>query len=336
MSDPHGQHPTAPVAWRLASPPHAPGAVSLIELHGDVSAAFAACGVAPVKPGAVQVRDVLGIDQALVARWSETFATLMPHGGVAVTRLLCEALTSRGIAPSTRRDHPRSRFPEASSMLEARMLDALTRATSPLAIDLLLDQPRRWREAAWSDAESDSAHRDERDRTLQRLIDPPLVAAIGPANVGKSTLVNALARRSVSVVADQPGTTRDHVGVLLELDGLVIRYMDAPGIRDATDAAEAAAIDAALRAASAADLILEVLDAATPFTMPASLASLPRLRVQTRLDLHPGPLAGPAPDIRLTRMQASPDTALPDLSRLIRERLVPSAMLESPQPWRWE
>jgi hypothetical protein len=35
-------------------------------------------------------------------------------------------------------------------------------------------------------------------------------------------------------------------------------------------------------------------------------------------------------------MQALPDATLPTLSRLIRERLVPSAMLESPTPWRWE
>ncbi len=53
---------------------------------------------------------------------------------------------------------------------------------------------------------------EARDRVLRRLIDPPLVVAIGPPNIGKSSLLNALAGRSVALVADEAGTTRDHVG----------------------------------------------------------------------------------------------------------------------------
>lgn len=336
MSDLRGQSLTAPATWRLASPPHAPGAVSLIELRGDLDEVFRRCSLSLVAVGEVRLRRVMGIDDALIARWSDSFATLMPHGGIAVTRLICDALTACGVEPDSSEPDPRSRCPEASTLIEARMLEALTRAASPLAVDLLLAQPDRWKAAGRDDLAWLDASQDERDRALQRLIDPPLVAAIGPPNVGKSTLVNALARRGVSVVADQPGTTRDHVGVLLDLEGLVIRYMDAPGIRETTDPIEAAAIDAAIRASLGADLILELVDASSNFTLPEPLRHLPRLRVRTRFDLHPGPLAGPEPEIRLESMHLTPDVNLVALTRRIRESLVPASMLESPEPWRWE
>lgn len=64
------------------------------------------------------------------------------------------------------------------------------------------------------------------------------VAIIGPPNVGKSTLLNALAGRDAAIVSDVPGTTRDIVEVRLDLDGYVVVLADTAGQRETDDAIE--------------------------------------------------------------------------------------------------
>jgi tRNA modification GTPase len=245
----------------------------------------------------------------------------MPHAGRAVLRGLAAALERAGIAEG--RLDPRAVYPEAGSLLEARMLDALARAASPMAIDLLLAQPERW--AMDPGAATDGA----RDRVLRRLIDPPLVVAIGAPNIGKSSLVNALAGRRVALVADEPGTTRDHVGVLIDAGGVVIRYVDTPGIRAAADGIEAEAAAIAERLVGSADLVLRCGDAgAAPPEAPGRGESLV---VATRMDLgRPGWRAEAA-------TSALTGEGLPGLVAAIRERLVPAALAADPAPWRfWE
>jgi hypothetical protein len=309
-----------PAAWTLASPPGV-GAIAVIHLRGDIDAAFGACGIRPVPVGGVALRDLLGIDRGVVARWAPDICQLMPHAGPAVIRLLLEALTSRGI-PEDRSPDPRALYPEARSEFDARALAAVARARSPLAVDLLLAQHDLW---SRPDAVSDP----ERDRVLRRLIDPPLVAAVGASNIGKSTLANALAGRSVSIVADEPGTTRDHVGVMLDLGGLVVRYVDTPGLRQGADALEREAVDAAMEVAKSADLLLACGDATAP--PPDVLPNVDRLTVALRSDLGP-------PGFRADAcVSAARGEGLAELSAAIRERLVPAAMLQREQAWKfWE
>jgi len=237
--------------WSLQTPAGALGPVAVVLLTGDVDRAFQTLGIRGVRVGQVAVRDLAGIDTGVVARWAEDSAHLMPHGGPAVIRALLDRFRAAGLREA-RSIAPRSAYPEARDDVEARMVDTLARAASPLAIDLLLDQPRRWRAAGSEARELPQEHAS----ILRRLIDPPLVVAVGPPNVGKSTLVNALAGRRVAIVADQPGTTRDHVGVTLDLAGLVVRYVDTPGVRDAADVIEHEATDLAMALATSADLLL--------------------------------------------------------------------------------
>jgi GTP1/Obg family GTP-binding protein len=119
-------------------------------------------------------------------------------------------------------------YPEASDRFEALMLAALARAQSPLAIDLLLDQPRRWRRirrARRQLSEEDLA----RSTRLNRLIEPPVAVLAGQPNVGKSTLSNALLGRAMSIAYDMPGTTRDYTAGWIDLAGLVVSWHDTPG-----------------------------------------------------------------------------------------------------------
>src|SRR5262245_54898779 len=83
--------------WTLATPPGA-GAVAIVQRRGDIDGALAACGIAGVSVGEVRLRDLVGVDRGIVARFVPGMCQLMPHGGVAVVRALLAELAGRGIA----------------------------------------------------------------------------------------------------------------------------------------------------------------------------------------------------------------------------------------------
>jgi tRNA modification GTPase len=131
------------------------------------------------------------------------------------------------------------------------------------------------------------AHRGE------RLREGLTVAIAGPPNVGKSTLFNYLARREAAIVSPYPGTTRDAIEIHLDLGGYPITVVDTAGIRDAVDPVEQEGIERARARASAADLVLWVVDASDP-AAAASSAESPhtgRWLIRNKIDLLD---AGPA------------------------------------------
>jgi tRNA modification GTPase len=90
------------------------------------------------------------------------------------------------------------------------------------------------------------------------------VAIGGAPNAGKSSLLNALARRDVAIVSDEPGTTRDVLEVKLELNGLAVILTDTAGIRAAVGKVEEEGIKRAIARMRAADLVLWLMDATDP------------------------------------------------------------------------
>jgi len=108
------------------------------------------------------------------------------------------------------------------------------------------------------------------DRHLQdggrgeRLREGIAVAILGPPNAGKSTLLNALARRDVAITSAVAGTTRDVVEVHLDLGGYPVIVADTAGLRASDDPIEAEGIRRALRRAEAADLRIAIYDLARP------------------------------------------------------------------------
>ena len=307
-------------------------AIAMIALAGDVDAAWAALGWKAIEPGAVRRRDLSRIDGVVVARFGPRHGAIFPHAGPAVLRAVLNGLEAAGLRRAERGLPARDSYPEARDDLEAKMLDALARAASALAVDLLLDQPRRWRDVP---ADGDLAARSGR---LNRLIDPPLVAILGRPNIGKSTLLNALAGEPAARVADEPGTTRDHVGVTLDLGGVVVHYLDTPGIFDPGDPRagpldrEAAGL--ALAAAAHADLLLLARDPGTAWIEPATLGlptATPVLRLLLRADLragHDGEADGLAVSVHTGQGLAA-------LVEALGERLVPRADREHPGRWRF-
>jgi len=80
------------------------------------------------------------------------------------------------------------------------------------------------------------------------------VAIVGAPNVGKSTLLNALAGRDAAITSEYAGTTRDVIEVRMDLDGLPVTLLDTAGLRDTTDHVEGLGIALARSRAADADL----------------------------------------------------------------------------------
>lgn len=96
----------------------------------------------------------------------------------------------------------------------------------------------------------------------ERLRDGLVVAIAGPVNVGKSTLINQLARREVAIVSPHAGTTRDLIEVQLDLDGYPVTVIDTAGIRETSDPVEQEGVRRARARAGEADLVLWLADSA--------------------------------------------------------------------------
>jgi tRNA modification GTPase len=94
----------------------------------------------------------------------------------------------------------------------------------------------------------------------ERLRDGLVVAIAGPPNVGKSTLMNQLARREVAIVSPHAGTTRDVIEVQLDLDGYPVTVIDTAGIRETDDPVEQEGVRRARARADDADLVLWLAD----------------------------------------------------------------------------
>ncbi|WP_407186442.1 tRNA uridine-5-carboxymethylaminomethyl(34) synthesis GTPase MnmE [Bradyrhizobium centrosematis] len=104
----------------------------------------------------------------------------------------------------------------------------------------------------------------------ERLRDGLVVAIAGEPNVGKSTLINQLARREVAIVSPHAGTTRDVIEVQLDLDGYPVTLIDTAGIRETDDPVEQEGVRRARARAEDADLVLWLVEpgqAIDPSTM---------------------------------------------------------------------
>ena len=178
---------------------------------------------------------------------------------------------------------------DAATEIEREILAYIPLARTDLAIQTLLAQSDAWKhlEQLTPPELRVLAATMLADRSLSALLYPPRIAIAGIPNVGKSTLANQLFAQERSITADIPGTTRDWVGEIANIDGLAVLLIDTPGIRLTDDPIESQAIQRGGDELRAADLVILVLDATVPLEPDQSemLAQFPdALRVNNKSD----------------------------------------------------
>ncbi len=150
------------------------------------------------------------------------------------------------------------------------------------------------------------------DKRGERLRDGYRVVIAGPPNAGKSSLLNALARRDVAIVSEEAGTTRDAIEVHLDLGGIPVVVTDTAGLREADGAVEREGIRRTLARVEDADLVLWIVAANEPQLSPNSPPTPARdaqlLRVLNKVDLAPTARLGDA-----MRLSAKTGEGLPEL-----------------------
>ena len=163
-------------------------------------------------------------------------------------------------------------------------------------------------------------HLNDRHRG-ERLREGFTVALLGAPNAGKSSLLNALAKREAAIVDPTPGTTRDVIEVQLDLGGYPVTLADTAGLRESADSIENEGIRRALARAEQADLKLLVFDGSRSGDLdPATIALVDEtsLVVMNKMDLT----GIPSPQQGLSSLPISAKTGegLADLTaRLVRE-----------------
>lgn len=296
----------------------------------------------------------------------EDVVELHTHGGRAVTAALLEALgTMPGLRPAEPGEFSKRAFlngkldlTEAEAI--ADLVDAETRAQQRQALQQLDGALGRlyesWRHdlmRALAHLEADLDFPDEdlpdgvADRTrpdLTRIHDAIAehladnrrgeqlrngveVAILGAPNVGKSSLLNALARRDAAIVSDIAGTTRDVIEVHMDLGGFPVVLADTAGLRETADRIEDEGVRRALSRAERADLKLLLYDGETwpeRDGATAALADRDALEIVTKADLRPNIACGQTPISISTVTGAGLDLLLDRLSDAVASRLTGS------------
>ncbi len=117
------------------------------------------------------------------------------------------------------------------------------------------------------------------------------VVLVGQPNVGKSSLMNALAGDEVAIVTDIAGTTRDTVREEIVIDGVPVHVIDTAGLRETTDVVERIGIERTWQAVERADVALVLVDSREGVTAEVNAilerlpVGLPRIFVFNKIDL---------------------------------------------------
>ena len=241
----------------------------------------------------------------------EDVAELHIHGGRAVIDGVLDALrTMPGLRPAeagafTRRAFFHDKLDLTQAEALADLVDAETRAQAKQALRQMggalkelyddwrhrlvqvlahleavidfpdEDLPDNVANKVWGDVadleQSIARHLDDGGRG-ERVREGFRVAIVGAPNAGKSSLLNALARREAAIVSEIPGTTRDVIDVHMDLGGFAVTLTDTAGLRESSDVIEREGMRRAQKQAADADLKIALFDATQ--TRDAATAAL--------------------------------------------------------------
>jgi hypothetical protein len=223
--------------WTWLTPPE-PAALAVLRcsaLPGLAARALPATGQA----GFARLRDRAGaaVDEVVLVRVADDALEITTHGGPGVRAAVGACLAGHGLVevPWTAGG---ALVGDAAGGGAVAWSD-LARAASPAAVRWLLAHPRA-----------------VPPFPAGLLTRAPVVLITGPANAGKSTLLNAWCGRQRALVSDIPGTTRDLVAAHALVGGWRLRLVDSAGLRPTADPLEQAGQDLVAAARGWADLVL--------------------------------------------------------------------------------
>ncbi|OWK36646.1 GTPase [Fimbriiglobus ruber] len=214
------------------------------------------------------------------------------HGGRQVVRWLTDQLVKDGCVEARWQE-----LLELAGPFDARAVEPLTRAPTVRTASILLDQYHgAFTRAVVSilatldrgdvaGATAGLVELHQHGSVGRHHVEPWKVVIAGPPNVGKSSLINALAGYQRSVVSPVAGTTRDIVTTVVALDGWPVELTDTAGLRATADELEAEGVERARRAFADADFVVWVMDATDPNPVRPGPADGSPLLILNKTDL---------------------------------------------------
>ncbi len=258
----------------------------------------------------------------------ENMVEIIAHGGPVPLQAIMDLLLDRGVRLAeqgefTRRAFFNGKMDLAQAEAVVDVIEAKTQKGLRLALDQLGGSLSRfiresseklWEVLAYCEASIDfpedeldgftledvEQYLDRVEKDLEKTLETysrgralregVRTTIIGRPNVGKSTLLNALLGEERALVTSVPGTTRDSVEELINLDGIPLRLIDTAGLRETEDEVEKLGVDRTRKLLERSDLILAVLDSGSGFTAEDEkmLATIPQeksLVVVNKIDL---------------------------------------------------
>jgi tRNA modification GTPase len=198
-----------------------------------------ACGLANAPVGRILFGSWNGED-VVVVKTSDQRWEIHCHGGSVAVNRICKDLESAGLqldaSPASARQELSQRF---ATVTNAALLKSRTRKVAGLVLAQQDGRLLRFAEDLHSESEDRRQTARQHLRHWQDVADhltrPWRVAIVGEPNVGKSSLINAIAGLQRSIVSATPGTTRDMVEVDIVVRGWMFQLIDTAGVRTASD-----------------------------------------------------------------------------------------------------
>ena len=253
--------PTAPQCALLTGVGRS--AVAVIGIHGPragdaIDQGFSPNTVAPYRAGQIRYGDWRGESVVVTPLGGELFE-IHCHGGPAAASRIIEDLRGFGVQHvrqiQWRQQHTPLLIREANQVLAS----CLTARTAAIALDQVRGALLKWCERLLKNIEGiqgevpDEALREKIRVVAEwgsygcRITEPFRVVLVGPPNVGKSSLINAIVGYDRSITMDVAGTTRDVLHADTVINGLPIRLSDTAGMRAADDEIERRGMELARR-----------------------------------------------------------------------------------------
>ena len=161
----------------------------------------------------------------------------------------------------------------------------------------------------------------DKTKRAERVREGFEVAIVGSPNVGKSTLLNALAGRSAAITSEIAGTTRDVIEVRMDVDGIAVTFLDTAGLRETQDKIERVGIERAINRARASDLRIFLIESGE--YAPAELVQDEDLIVGAKADrsgLGVSGLTGFGVDLLMADVARILENRIPHDAHFSRER----------------